>query len=174
MKRSVKIIACGIFIIATILLCYKDMNSIYEKKLIFNSPEEIIEVLNSNVLMGQDKDFRYVNSNAFLECLSKRKRITDSSINFLSLKLKYDENINTDSHKESLVNKYFSLCEQNLKGYERPLKVQGATYRFKGKYTQGDDSGYMDIIFIDEGEGWVIDYFLIKYYEEGGEESVTG
>lgn len=174
MKKSVGIIACGIFIIATIFLCYKDMNSVYEKKLVFNSPNEVIEVLNSNVLMGRDKDYRYVNSDAFLECLSKRKRITDSSINFLTLKLKYSKDINTDEHKENLVNKYFSLCERNLKGYETPLKVQGATYSFKGKDSSGENDGYMDIIFIDEGEGWVIDYFLITYYDEGGEDSATG
>lgn len=65
------------------------------------------------------------------------------------------------------------MCKESLKGYKEPKKIDARIYDFQGNYTYDKEKneGEITLVFIDEGEGWVIDYFMIsKYYEEETEE----
>ena len=65
MRKSFKVIVLGIVVIVTAMLMCKSGNKAYEKKLTFNSIDEIIEVLNNNTLEVKDKSGVNVTSNIF-------------------------------------------------------------------------------------------------------------
>lgn len=169
MRKSFKVIVLGIFIISTAMLMCRSGGKAYEKKMTFNSIDEIIEVLNNNVIKVEEKSGNYIDSNIFLECLSKRKRITDSTLYYSRINLEYNKEKNTEKAKKQIINEYLKLCKENLEGYEVPDKIEAGIYDFHGKYADGagDNEAEMKLVFIDEGEGWVIDYFIIN---DGGEE----
>ena len=167
MRKSFKVIVLGIVVIVTAMLMCKSGNKAYEKKLTFNSIDEIIEVLNNNPLEAKDKSGVNVTSNIFSECLSKRKRICGHNLEYSKIKLKYNE------EKNQIINEYLNMCKESLKGYKEPKKIDARIYDFQGNYTyyENEHEGEITLVFIDEGEGWVIDYFMIsKYYEEETEE----
>lgn len=169
MRKSFKVIVLGIVVIITAMLMCKSGNKAYEKKLTFNSIDEIIEVLNNNPLEAKDKSGVNVTSNIFSECLSKRKRICGHNLEYSKIKLKYNEEKNTKKAKNQIISEYLNMCKENLKGYKTPKKIDARIYDFQGNYTYDEDEheGEISLVFIDEGEGWVIDYFMIsKYFEE--------
>ena len=173
MRKSFKVIVLGIVVIVTAMLMCKSGNKAYEKKLTFNSIDEIIEVLNNNPLEAKDKSGVNVTSNIFSECLSKRKRICGHNLEYSKIKLKYNEEKNTKKAKNQIINEYLNMCKESLKGYKEPKKIDARIYDFQGNYTYYEEKneGEITLVFIDEGEGWVIDYFMIsKYYEEETEE----
>lgn len=168
MRKSFKVIVLGIVVIITVMLMCKSGNKAYEKKLTFNSIDEIIEILNNNPLEARDKSGANITSNIFSECLSKRKRICGHNLEYSKIKLKYNEEKNTKEVKNKVISEYLNMCKENLKGYERPKKIDARIYDFKGTYTYDDYEckGEINLVFIDEGEGWVIDYFMISEYSE--------
>ena len=168
MRKSFKVIVLGIFIIVTAMLMCKPGGKAYEKKITFSSIDEIIEILNNNSLNVIDKSGRYVTNNIFSECLSKRKRICGNNLEYSRIKLKYDEEKNTENEQKQLINEYLRLCKKNLDGYKVCDKIEARIYNFEGTYVydNSDDKGEISLIFIDEGEGWVIDYFMINNLEE--------
>ena len=164
MRKSFKVIVLGIFIIVTTMLICKPGGKAYEKKITFNSIDEIIEILNNNSLNVIDKSGRDVTNNIFSECLSKRKRICGNNLEYSRINLKYDEDKNTKDAQKQVINEYLRLCKKNLDGFKVCDKIEARIYDFERTYIYGntDDKGEISIIFIDEGEGWVIDYFMIN------------
>ena len=169
MRKSFKVIVLGIFIIVTVMIMCRPVGKAYEKKITFNSIDEIIEILNNNSLNVIDKSGRDVTNNIFSECLSKRKRICGNNLEYSRIKLKYDEEKNTENAQKQFINEYLKLCKENLDGYKVCDKIEARIYNFEGTYVYDNssyDKGEISLIFIDEGEGWVIDYFMINNLEE--------
>ena len=164
MRKSFKVIVLGIFIIVTTMLICKPGGKAYEKKITFNSIDEIIEILNNNSLNVIDKSGRDVTNNIFSECLSKSKRICGNNLEYSRINLKYDEDKNTKDAQKQVINEYLRLCKKNLDGFKVCDKIEARIYDFEGTYIHDNtyNKGEISLVFIDEGEGWVIDYFMIN------------
>ena len=168
----------GFFIVATIILCTNPSKA-YEKKKYFTSPNEIIEIINHKQLGALNKDGVFVTTSDFKECLSKRKRITDSNFNYYRIDGEILPEKNTKEIKEFVLDDYRNKIK-GLEGYIIPDKLEALTLKGKGYptdnlYTQNKEvedinpeNIDINIVFIDEGEGWVIDYFWIS--TNGGED----
>ncbi|MDS0524453.1 hypothetical protein NNC19_02110 [Clostridium sp. SHJSY1] len=167
MKKSKIITAIGIFIILTVVLSNIGKHSNYTKRIHFNSTQELLEELNSKPLAAFKNESRNYNnlvySDTFNECLSKRKRITSPAIDYSKLDVKINQDKNTEEDRNKIINKYLSLGK-NLKKFDKPEKIEG--YNLSGTseniYSKHTEKINMDVVMIDEGEGWVIDYFLIN------------
>ena len=180
--KKIKITA-GI-IILILLTCMLSVNNekMYVKKKHFNSSTEVLQELSTNKLMIQKNgDWQYINSDVFNECLSKRKRLTDSDFYGISLEIK--DNIKlSDKEKEKIKNDYKKLLK-NYKNVDmkitkiEPVKLKVRIYN-ENYYSNApglkDEDKYNDelltLVFIDEGEGMVIDYF----YEEDINNNIYG
>ena len=166
MRKGNIIAAIGIVVIIAFLLSISDKNKLYEKKVNYKSPDEVISVLNSIPLSVYDKSSNtFIQNDEFKECLSKRKRVTDSLVGFRDLKLEIDTERNTEKGKEEIISYYLSKLD-NLYSYEKPNKIEAVALKGIGRtqYYSGEDDFItlnldVSIVFIDEGEGWVIDYF---------------
>lgn len=169
----------GVFIVATIMLC-TNPNKAYEKKKHFNSPNEIIEVINNKQLGALDKDHVFITTSDFNECLSKRKRVTESNLNYYKIDGDILPEKNTKENKDLIIEDYKKRIRHL--GYVIPDKVEALTLTGKGYhigdlYIQDKEIEYntpenidVSIVFIDEGEGWVIDTFWISRDKEGRED----
>lgn len=164
MRKSFKVIVLGIFIIVTVMIMCRPVGKAYEKKITFSSIDEIIEILNNNSLNVIDKSGIYVTNNIFSECLSKRKRICGNNLEYSRINLKYNEEKNTENAQKQVINEYLRLCKKNLDGYKVYDKIEARIYDFEGTYIHDNtyNKGEISLVFIDEGEGWVIDYFMIN------------
>ncbi len=163
MKGLKVLIVAGLFVILTSIICFGDRDVVYKKQIHFNSPEEIIEVLNNKVLSAyEENNIGYsspVITDDFKECLSRRKRITDSLVMFQRLNLKVEEEYDEDS----IINNY-KAASNCLLDYKVGDNLKA--YSLKGTYDnvhQGKGNIKMDIVFVDEGEGYVIDYMMCSY-----------
>lgn len=169
MKKSLIISSIGILVISTALLCNSGSRS-YNKTTKLNSIDEIVNVLDTKIISAYDDGYNINYSNDFLECLSKRKRIVDPRMDYNSLDVNIDEERNTESFQKDLLNQYLNSASR-LKKYKNPDKIQtvslkGIGERVYPKDRNGEseilrDDIKLDLVVIDEGEGWVIDYFWI-------------
>ena len=179
MKKSMILALSGFFIVATIMLC-TNTNKAYEKTKHFNSPNEIIEIINHKQLGALNKDGEFVTTSDFKECLSKRKRVTYSNFNYYRIDGEILPEKNTKDSKKVILDDYKNRISR-LEGYTVPDKLETLTLTGKGYptdnlYMQNKEVEYIkwedidiNIVFVDEGEGWVIDYFWIS---SDGEEDV--
>ena len=184
MKKGVIVTVCGILIIVTTLLSSVDKYKVYEKKKHFTEVEDIIDVLNENTLVAvktNPSGFELAYSDEYYECLSKRKRLTYPLLNFSNYELKIDGSRNNKEEEDKIKENYYKLRE-NLKKLDEPEKVKAVPLVGRAKsvvypYTYDssikDDEFWnnikMDIVFIEEGEGWVIDYMVYNLILEDGE-----
>ncbi|WP_294353365.1 hypothetical protein [uncultured Clostridium sp.] len=164
MRKSKIIIGVGIFLIATVLFCTMGKKIPYEKHKYFNSPEEVIEALNSGPLAAIDKDTeKILYSDILSECLSKRKRTINPDFYFSFLDVAVDNSKSQEYIDETI--EFYKTLMKNMKGQKLSDKFH---YMFlRGTCTNIYDSHLnnpidMEVILIDEGEGWVIDYINIK------------
>ena len=184
MKKGVIVTVCGILIIATTLLSSVNKYEVYEKKKHFTEVEDILDVLNENTLVAVKEEpsgFSTAYSDEYYECLSKRKRLTDPLLNFSNYELKIDESRNNKEEEESIKENYYKL-RKNLKNLDEPQKVKAlplvgraknVMYPYINNSEVKEDEFWhnikMDIVFIEEGEGWVIDYMVYTSITEDGE-----
>ncbi|MBS5927750.1 MAG: hypothetical protein KIC66_11805 [Clostridium sp.] len=178
MKKSMMIALSGLFVVVTIMLC-TNTNKVYEKKKYFSSPNEIIDIINHKQLGALNKDGVFVTTSDFKECLSKRKRVTDSNFNYYKIDGEILPENNTEDSKKVIVDNYKNGISR-LEGYTVPEKLEvltltGIGYSTSDLYIQNKEVECsnpenidINIVFIDEGEGWVIDYFWIS--TNGGED----
>ncbi|MGG7177537.1 hypothetical protein ACQPU1_08100 [Clostridium paraputrificum] len=178
MKRGMIIAIAGTFIVATIMLC-TGSKDIYQKKVHYKSKNEVIDVLNNEILSAFDNSnfsSELVYSDAFKECLSQRKRLTESGINFSRLDLKVNENINNEEEKKKISADYLKRLE-NLEKVNKSEKIEaipltGKAYReYPAQWNMTNEicGINMNVVLIDEGEGWVIDYVMYDTFELGEE-----
>lgn len=178
MKKSMILALSGFFIVATIMLC-TNPNKAYEKTKHFSSPNEIIEIINHKQLGALNKDGEFVTTSDFKECLSKRKRVTYSNFNYYKIDGEILPEKNTKDSKKVILDDYKNRISR-LEGYTVPGKLETLILTGKGHptynlYMENKEVGNIkledidvNIVFIDEGEGWVIDYFWIS--TNGGED----
>lgn len=162
--KGIKVItAAGIFVILTSIICFGGREVVYKKQIHFNSPEEVIEVLNTKTLTAYDDSNRayssIVSTDDFNECLSKRKRTAGSLLSFQRLNLE----IQKECDENKIINNYKSSVN-NFVDYKIPDNLKA--YTLKGRYDDFNDvqkNITMDLVFIDDGEGYVIDYIMCSY-----------
>ncbi|SFC22441.1 hypothetical protein [Clostridium uliginosum] len=178
MKKSTVIVILGVFIVGTSLLCISSDN-IYKKQKKFNSSSEVLQQLDNNVIIALDEKGVFSETNELKECLSKRKRISNSQINYLDFNLKEVKELN-EKQKKSILDDYIiksnSLVKSNKKTIMEPVRVL-ANVKYDGGYRHskhGDKEGNIifDFVIVDEGEGFVIDY-IVEHNPSNAEEGET-
>lgn len=169
MKKSKMMIVAGAFLALTLVLgMQQEDNKMYEKKRSFSSSSEILEELNNKSLRAYDtKSGRNKEKDEVLECFSQRKRLTDTDLNYSKMEIKEIVQL-SEKQENTIVDRYNSLRKNYTKANPVSkteavrIKVQPYYMEYSGdgqeKYIQRDDLVYMNLIFVDEGEGMVIDY----------------
>lgn len=169
MKKSRILVLFGALIIFTSLFINYDKENIYKKRIIYKSVDDIVQVLDTKVLniWINYSDVKPIDD--FQECLSKRIRTVGSGINFSYLDLKENEEKNTSEIKNEILKNYYHGLK-NIGISDFPKVVDVRVYDCKGYYNYGDytesESFTLDIVFIEEDEGIVIDYMLINSSNE--------
>jgi len=173
-RKSIILTITGTFIIITGLLCNIGKPSIYEKKVSFSSPDEVINKLNiSNLAVLEDptiNNWNIIYSDDFNECLSKRKRLTNPGGMWNELDVEFDTNKDLKIEKERVINDYITKCKK-LKDFKVEEKLEA--YSLVGTCMGIEGYGSLvaiDVVLIDEGNGWVIDYFMDNSYTIYGEQ----
>lgn len=171
MKKSKVFIFISGLIIATSFICNYEKIQVYEKKIYFSTPEEVIDYLDNKPLLVEDFNFNTKITNEFSECLSYRKRVTDPSLYYSKLEFESDNNKNVDDEviKSIILTDYYEGLER-INAKEIPKKVEPLVLKCKGYYDVdyiGYEDLYLKLVLVDEGEGYVIDYFDVddKYLE---------
>ena len=171
MRRGKIVSLIGVVIVVTGILCNLNSNKTYEKKVQFSTIDEIVQILNSDELvLDHPNDYSKYYTDEFNECLSKRKRLTNAGIEYSYLDVEEKEENNTQEEQERILKSYKSMIE-NLKDIKIPKRIKAISLEGKAYPIALDDSikesksyfqdAKIDIVCIDEGEGWVIDYFWV-------------
>lgn len=165
MKKSIIAAGAGAFVVVTALLCMNPDGKMYQKKEHFNSVNDVLIQLENNKIIDRDGEESRGETNAFKECLSKRKRLTYSQIYFEKLKIKKIEELDEEK-KKSLMEDYNNMQERLSMPY-KPTKIEPVRLEVEGTYPYKDENGnvviqnkMIDLIMVDEGEGMVIDYYV--------------
>lgn len=170
MKKSTLVVLIGGFVLLTALLGPVSQQKMYKKHKNFTSAEEVIQVLDSKPILavydGTRGDVKETED--FLECLSVRKRLTDSDFHFSKIDVTDVVELDEKS-KNDLLNYYGSLRKKITKAppisREEAVRLKVNTY-YISNYRTGEmeksemDNVYqiIDLVLIDEGEGFVIDF----------------
>ncbi|MBW6409393.1 hypothetical protein [Clostridium weizhouense] len=174
MRKSTLIVALGLFIVITGLLCISSENKVYQKERYFNNPTEILEQLQNNKLIVFNQKGEEQESKQFSECLSLRKRIAGSQIYYETISnIKLQEL--TDKQKKIIEDNYKNSIKK-IKNYGEKNNIQAVRftadvtrpiYTYKSDVEHSDiKSKVIDMVFVDEGEGTVIDYFIESSLDE--------
>lgn len=181
MKKSKIAIAAGAFLALTLILGMQQKDTkMYEKQKNFSSSSEILEQLNNKPLRALNiEKGRVEETYDTLECFSQRKRLTDTDLNYSKIEIK--ENIKlTDEQQQSIINQYNKLRLSYSK--RKPVsKTEAVRIKIQPYYTGYSEEGqevyepqdqlvYMNLVFVDEGEGMVIDYIS----ESSEQDSIEG
>ena len=161
MKGSKVFIFIGAILVITLFICNYKKSDLYEKKVHYASPDQIVDVFNNNKLSIEDKGNVY-STKEYLECVSKRRRICNDVFEVDSIHLTYDKEYNTTERIDSLYKEYI----KKKKKYSEPYT--DIDIRFYSGVLNSDEKVKIGIVFIDEGEGYVMDYYEIVEHE--GEE----
>lgn len=178
MKKNKLIILLGLFILITYIIIKYNKVTMYDKQINYNSTTEIIDILNTKVLAIYDsrEGYKKMLTKDYQECLSKRKRITGDNMKYDELDLDINKEINDNiEYKNKIKNSYLESIN-NLSNYKTPEEIQIVSLIGTGKISS-DNYNYnyvdnknmekimLDIIFINEGEGLVIDAYYFTYIE---------
>ncbi|GAA0076238.1 hypothetical protein UT300005_06160 [Clostridium sp. CTA-5] len=174
MRKSTLIVALGVFIVITGLLCISSENKVYQKEKYFNNLTEVLQQLENNKLIVFDQKGEEQESKQFSECLSLRKRIAGSQMNYGSMSnIKLQEL--TEKQKKSIEDNYKNYIK-NIKNYGEKKNIEAVRftaditrprYSYKSDIEHSDvESKVIDMVFVDEGEGTVIDYFIESSIDE--------
>ena len=86
MKKSTIIVILGFFIVITGLLSMND-EKVYKKQKHFETVSEVLQQLDNTSLNSYDEKFSLNETNELKECISERKRLTDSYPKYQKWKL---------------------------------------------------------------------------------------
>lgn len=171
MKKSTILVGVGAFIVVTSLLCINSDGKMYQKQKQFQTANEVLEQLENNPILARNEKGSMTETDQFKECLSKRKRLTESQFNFSNLTIEKIEDLN-EKEKEALIEDYNELQENFSKKREiknvEPIRLD-TTINYpsynNGEYQEIGEKCKLDLILVDEGEGLVIDY-VVQYAAE--------
>lgn len=165
MKKSIVAIGVGIFVVVTILLCMDSDEKMYQKKKHFDTVNDVLVQLENNNIRKINSIGRKEETDEFLECLSKRKRLTDSQMYFQNLKINKVKELN-DEEKKELIEDYNKI-QKKLNMPYKPIKIEPVRLEAEEIFPYKDENGEVskkecdiDFIMVDEGEGMVIDYYV--------------
>lgn len=159
MRKSTIVVGVGVFIVVTALLCINTNGKMYEKQKYFETTTEVLEQLENNPILAKDEKGVMSETNQFKECLSKRKRLTDSQFDFQSMKIEEIEELN-EKQKESILNDY-NQYQKELSMKPKVTRTEPVRLEAKVDYPYNkEQSSKIDLVLIDEGEGLVIDYVV--------------
>ena len=176
MKKSTIVVLIGGFLLLTAFLGPVGAEKMYKKVEKFNTPEEVIELLDGKPLFQLSKRDRYEleETKEFSECLSVRQRIAEPMDRIAKFDVK--EVIELDEKTQNDILNYYSILRERFSkrlpiSNQKAIRLKVDTYYVKD-YTTGEmeyaneDGLYdiLDIVLIDEGEGYVIDY--ISNYDD--------
>jgi len=168
MKKSIIAAVIGGFVVVTTLLCMNSDEKMYQKQKHFDTTNDVLIQLGNNDILEVDKNDEVYETSAFKECISKRKRLTFSQVNFKKMKIEKIEELD-EQKKKSLIEDYNRLQERLSMPY-KPTKIEPVRLDVKVISSHKDENGndiendsIIDLVMVDEGEGMVIDYF-VQYY----------
>lgn len=170
MKKLTIAISAGIFVVITGLLCMNTDGKMYQKQKHFESVNDLLLQLENSKLQEIDTNGDMHETNDFQECLSKRKRLTFSEINFEKMKIEKIEELDEDK-KKSIIEDYDKM-QQRLSLPYKPMKIQPVRLDIQGTYPAFNDYNSesteykVDMVVVDEGEGMVIDYYVEHNVED--------
>lgn len=172
MKKSSIIILAGCFVLVTALLCISD-KKMYEKQKHFNTVDEVLEQMQNYPIQAKSEKGKIIETNEFKECLSKRKRLTYSQFDFSNIKITKIHEM-SEEEKKKIIDHYTEL-KQNLSRTPKydNIQVERVSAKIGYNYVNDDlEEAVIDFVFIDEGEGFVIDYIVKSYYKNQGNSNV--
>lgn len=166
MKKSTIVVALGFFIVITAFLGMSD-EKVYQKQKHFKTVNEVLQQLNNNPLNSYDEKYAYKETNELKECISERKRLTDSRFDYGKIEILNVEEL-SDDDKQGLLKEYDGFRNQFSKRREitkeEPVRISAKgwySHIENGKRVYGDPRKFeLDLVLIDEGEGLVIDYIM--------------
>lgn len=171
MKKSTLVVLIGGFILLTAFLGPLSSEKMYEKQKNFNNPEEIIQILDTKPILSFDSARgKLEESEDLSECLSVRKRLTRSDLSFAKIHVK--EVIKLDEKSENgLLDYYSKLRERFTKRLpitrQEAVRLKVDTYYYSnqrtGEVEKSRDDNILDLVLIDEGEGYVIDFINLSH-----------
>ncbi|MGG7142794.1 hypothetical protein ACQPVP_04945 [Clostridium nigeriense] len=192
MKRSTFLAVGGVILAFFIVSAFGNKNNFYEKEKTFEKPEDaiinFIGYINTYEMVKDDNGYYYVPSRDFLESISKRYRMfvgTEGSNKFINdqvpvffryemkevdfnsltnLKNTYNESFKNipkyPSNNEVRVYKLDGYGDFNS-GFEKSYVKEDGT--IENIYDGEGTSMTLYLILVDEGEGYVVDYYSLMY-----------
>ncbi|MDI9216978.1 hypothetical protein [Clostridium tertium] len=192
MKKSTLLAFSGLIIIFFIVVSLGNRTKVYEKQERYNTPEEaivkFIGYINSYEEVKSKNVYYQVTPNEFLESLSKRYRLYLGEGNgnrYINEQVpvvhSYElEEVNLDDLKNLKMNYEDSFKE--MRNYKSPSEIRVykldalASYNFNIDKNYVKEDGTVDkvndieetpveiyLVVVDEGEGYVVDYYDIMY-----------
>jgi len=168
MNKSIIAAVIGGFVVVTALLCMNPNEKMYQKQKHFDTANDVLIQLGNNDILDVDKNEEVHETSAFKECLSKRKRLTYSQVNFQKMKIEKIEELDEEK-KKSIIEDYTKLQERLAMSYT-PTKIEPVRLDVKAISPYKDENGntiendfIIDLVMVDEGEGMVIDYYVENY-----------
>jgi hypothetical protein len=193
MKRSTFLAIAGVILVFFIVSAFGNRNRFYEKKETFDRPEEaivnFIGYANKYEMVRNDNGYSYITSREFLESLSKRYRLyigIDNGNNFISeqvpflfsydmQEVDYNSLINI---KDIYENSFKNISSYNRDSNPRVYRLDGYG-NYNGRSDENfyiNEDGTVDnlydfeeipvtiyLVVVNEGEGYVIDYYSVVY-----------
>lgn len=168
MKKSIIAVGVGAFVVVTTLLCINSDGKMYQKQKHFDTVSDVLTQLETNKIQELDNYGKEHETNDFKECLSKRKRLTFSQVNFQEIHIEKIEELD-EQKKKSLIEDYNKAQERLAMPY-KPTKIEPVRLDIKGTFLHERENDNrvprdftIDLVMVDEGEGMVIDYY-VQYY----------
>ena len=139
-----------------------------------------MESIQSGPIRARNESGNMEETGMFKECISKRKRMTDSQFYFTNISVKEEVEL-TEKQEKAILDDYIGLNKNlgksvNVDKIQAKRIIADLNYHYKN---EGDgDRTQIDFVFLDEGEGWVIDYIkeipIEKPTDEKGDVNVEG
>ena len=169
MRKSKIVVALGGFVVITALLCIGSSDKIYKKQVHFNTTDEILNQLENNKTMVFGEKGDWVASKQFSECLSLRKRIAGSAMDYEIIR--NIEKQELDEEETNSIKKKYIDAASRLSNYRVQDNIDVVRIKADTQYSRNDslNKRVIDMILVDEGEGKVIDYISIWDLDEDGE-----
>ena len=142
----------------------------YQKQKQFDTINDVLIQLENNEIRKSDRNSERDETDDFQECLSKRKRLTSSEIDYKNIKINKVEELD-DEKKKSLIEDYNKIQEKLSMPY-KPTKIEPVRLDVLATLPYRAENGnvvkkdcVIDLIMVDEGEGMVIDYY-VQYFND--------
>lgn len=177
MKKSTIVVILGFFVVITGLLGMND-EKVYKKQKHFETVNEVLQQLDNKPLKTYDEKFELNETNELMECISERKRLTNSKLDYGKIEILNVEELK-DEEKQGILKDYNTLRNQFTKRREitkeEPVRVNANawySHTENGKRVYSDPRKLeIDLVLVDEGEGLVIDYLMERRNVEGNKDA---